>query len=777
MTTLLEAVKASLHNAGKFNPGDMVAPAAILWADADEQWRPVVEQLRPLMPELFTLGDFQPEKRIGPAIWLRCIIERTLSEFEYPDDAIPIIYLPKISRQTLRAGEECPESLKPLVELQFRGTVWTQRNGRDWTVEAFLVSDDGGLGLDLAKDRLTKEAMLLSLEQLAVTPISRLLGKKLEAQDFYDIVSGDVPRNLLLWLSDPRTTRKNWDDNTWKTFSSQCKKDYGFDPESEGELVAGEKLGKVQDDVWKGVWRRFNEAPSLYPHIADLLKRAKPSGEIIFDKETWPDENENEEASLRKDLLALEKVNPFEARSKIETLEKRHGLRRDWVWARLGLSQLAISLQHLNTLAKYTAQSIGSESPDAMAKMYAEQGFQADLAVLQSLTAVKSNEDTKAVKTAIQVIYKPWLEDAAQHFQKLTQSQPLPTYEQREQESVQAESGECLLFVDALRYDISQMLLHQAETQKLLVQFKYHFAGLPTVTATSKPGVSPIANQLFGKVLGDDFLPMIKDGEQSLTTDRFRKLLAQSGYQVFDATECGNPTESNARGWTEFGEFDKLGHHLESKLANQIDEQLNLIIERIQELLKAGWKKVRVVTDHGWLLLPGGLPSVPLPKYLTKSRWTRCAAINDSSHVDCPTAPWYWNPHEYFAYGPGIHCYEKGHEYAHGGVSLQECVIPELTFQLDGLSHPVSVNIKSIQWIGMRCRIHIDPVAIKLMADLRTKPNDASSSITERKAFDAEGRLSLLVADDSLEGTVVSLVVLAPSGQIIGKATTTVGEE
>ena len=45
----------------------------------------------------------------------------------------------------LRAVEECPDAIKPLVELQYRGAVSTQKNGKDWTVRAFLVSDDGGL--------------------------------------------------------------------------------------------------------------------------------------------------------------------------------------------------------------------------------------------------------------------------------------------------------------------------------------------------------------------------------------------------------------------------------------------------------------------------------------------------------------------------------------------------------------------------------------------------------------------------------------------------------
>jgi predicted ATP-dependent Lon-type protease len=33
---------------------------------------------------------------------------------------------------------------------------------------------------------------------------------------------------------------------------------------------------------------------------------------------------------------------------------------------------------------------------------------------------------------------------------------------------------------------------------------------------------------------------------------------------------------------------------------------------KIDGLLAVGWKRVRVVTDHGWLLLPGGLPKIEL---------------------------------------------------------------------------------------------------------------------------------------------------------------------
>ncbi|MDK2816725.1 MAG: hypothetical protein PWR22_1354 [Moorella sp. (in: firmicutes)] len=771
--TLLEAVRESLLRAGRYDPGTVVPPAAILWTDADGQWQPLVSQLRPLMPELLTLGDYNPEEKTGPAIWLRCIIERMLPEVELPDKTIPIIYMPNVSRQVLRAGEECPDSLKPLVELQYRGTVWTQRNGKDWTVEAFLVSEDG-LGLDVAKDKQTRQAMLRALPQLATTPVSRLRGKRLEAEDFDKLMVADTSRDLLLWLNDPVHTREKWGNDKWAAFCARCKVEYEIDP-GEGELVVAEKMGLRDNEAWQTLWQRYAEAPALYPGIPEILRRAKPA-RLLFDREPWPDENEAEEASLRQSLLELERLSSADARQRIEELEKEHGVRREWVWARLGQSPLAEALKHLVTLVRKTAQGLGGDSPKAMADLYTEGGYLADDAVLKAISSVKSSEDARAIQVAIRSIYLPWLEDAARHFQDLIATFPLPNVASKNQTLIAANPGQCLLFVDGLRFDIAQRLVAMAEERQLQVNINWRWAGLPTVTATAKPAVSPIAGKLSGDLPGEDFIPEVSEVNLPLTTDRFRKLLTEAGYQVFNSFETGNPDEPGARGWTEFGEFDRLGHTLQSRLAARIDEQLELVLDRIQDLLEAGWKQVRIVTDHGWLLVPGGLPAIKLPKYLTESRWTRCAAIRPGTRVDVPTAGWYWNAYQHFAFAPGVYCFVKGNEYAHGGVSLQECLIPDLTFNSIELLQ-VAVSIREIQWFGMRCRVAVDAGSSEVIADLRTKPNDPNSSITTPKQIDSTGRVGLLVADDSLEGTVVSLVLLDPSGRVLAKQATTVGGE
>ncbi len=773
--TLLEAVQESLSQAARYNPGEMVRPAAILWTDADRQWQPLVDQLTNIHPGLLTYGEYEPEQKVGPAIWLRCVIERTLPDVKLPDDEIPVIYMPGVNRQLLRAVEECPSELQPLIELQYRGVVWTQKNGKDWTLEAFLVSEDGGLGLDVSRDGRTRQAALGALSHLAVTPVTRFAGKHLEAEDFDKLMVDDTARDLLQWLNDSEGTRGEWDPAKWTAFCSRCREEYDFDPEGEGELVAGEKLG-TREYAWETVWQRFRESPGLYSGVPDVLRRSKPTSEMLFDKEPWPDENEKAEDSLRKALLELDGILPNEARKRVAALEEEHGARRDWVWAHLGWGSLAQALEHLSALAAETEEPLSGNTPDDMARAYVERGHRADSAALRALAQCKAAQDAEAVSIAVRALYGDWLSASAGRLQKLVSEFPLPCFDETPS-IVAAEPGQCLLFVDGLRYDLGIRLAERAERRGLKVAKDWRWAPLPTVTATAKPATSPAASYLNGEEPEPDFTPSIAENGASLNADRLRKLLGEVEYQVLGNADTGDPDAGSRRAWCEYGEFDKLGHSLQVKMAARVDEQLDLVMDRIAELLNAGWKSVRVVTDHGWLMLPGGLPVEKLPHYLAKTRWSRCAVVKESAHTDGMTSPWYWNKEKPVAYCHDSHAYFAGNEYAHGGISLQECVTPDMVFGGGNRAQAVHVAIEDIQWLGLRCRVTVTPSTGGLKADIRTKANDAGTSVAEPKPLDAEGKVGLLVTDEDFEGTSVSVVLLDAHERVIVKKPTTVGGE
>lgn len=274
-TTVLDALIENLRARSVVLDGQE-RPVAVLWTDPREEWRPLVDLLHARVPELLVLGEYRPEARTGPAICIRCVVDRAVEQPELPDGRAPIVYLPGVARQQLRAGEECPDAWKPLVELMFRGTLWLQPNGSDWAVTAFLTSPKA-LGLDIARDRAAMDALLRALPEVALTPVVQLAGRHLQADDFDRMLAADVVRDLLRWMGDPTGTRARLGANGWGAFRSRCREDLGFDPEVEADVVAGERLGRG-DGAWADVWGRFVESPSSYGDIAGLLRRCSSDG-------------------------------------------------------------------------------------------------------------------------------------------------------------------------------------------------------------------------------------------------------------------------------------------------------------------------------------------------------------------------------------------------------------------------------------------------------------------------------------------------------------------
>jgi hypothetical protein len=73
--------------------------------------------------------------------------------------------------------------------------------------------------------------------------------------------------------------------------------------------------------------------------------------------------------------------------------------------------------------------------------------------------------------------------------------------------------------------------------------------------------------------------------------------------------------------------------------------------------VSAGWREVRVVTDHGWLLLPGGLPKAALHATLTETRWGRFAVLKDAiAEQDLPSLRWSFDPGVPIALARGSAC-------------------------------------------------------------------------------------------------------------------------
>jgi hypothetical protein len=775
--TLLEALRQKLRGCNVCSDAEL-APVAILWTDPKREWLPLIPQLRSALPELFSLGPYDAEQHQGPSLWLRCIVDRTLADSALAATQTPILHLPGVGRQDLRAGEGCPWEWEPLIELMFRGSLWLQRNGRDWTLQAFLNSADA-LGLDVAGDQATKVAMGRALTELAAHPLAQLRGTRLEAKDFDALLVDDPIRDILRWMVDPSGFQQSRSSDQWSALVSLWKQDFKFDPAKDSEITAAEWLATGKSE-WQKVWRRFDEQPAAYPGLVDLLRRAAPAtnqGDLLSSSDPsttrWPHRNDAMEREVQEALKVLPNQPHAQVCKAVRDLEATHGPRRQWIWAQLGLSPMAELLAPLGLLAQRADQPLVGATPDDFIKPYTDTGWETDLAAWQAVAQARPEHEAM-VRAAVAAILQPWLDDTAKRFQAAVQSHGLPA--PADQPPIAALPGGCLLFADGLRYDVARQLQKRLEEMAITGSLTTRWAGLPTVTATAKPAITPLIDQIQGQALPEDFAPNFRNGKATSAAE-LRKALEAEGYGVLTDGTLDLLPSPEAKGWLEIGDLDHRGHQLQDQLPSVIGPEIERLALRIQALLAAGWNSVQIVTDHGWLYCPGGLPSAELPKHLTASKWARCAAIKGDSQVPVPTASWSWNASAHFATPAGSACFNTGstNSYAHGGISLQECLTPVLVVSGGGGSASAAA-ITEISWTGLRCNLEVSGGTAGMTADLRREAAGGPSVATTAKPID-DGGARLLVEDDELEGAAVVAVLLSPDSRVIAQRRTRVGGE
>lgn len=767
--TVLESILQSMRNAASYNQHELAAPSVILWPDEERLWTQCIEPLRATYPALLSLGEYSSEKATGPAAWLRYVLNLQTG------DDVPVIYLPGIGRAAFRSADQCPDPAKHLFALQFQGQFWTQKNGKNWTPFAFLSSADGGLGLDVAADQETKKAINECLRALLEVEVDALRAGKLEAGDFRAIVTKDPARTLLRWMGDPSKVAPGMQKSEleWANFRAVCRDTYQFDPEKDGAITAAERLTSGKG-AWSLVWERFKEAPRAYPGIKKLLESLPAMNLFEAASEYRPLSNRKEEERLEKDLLALSSVQPKDVFPKIKTLSAEHAHRATWVWAALGESQLALAIGHLRDLAE-TVQSSGNPgSWDALADYYSYEGWKADHSVLRILDVARSIAATKASTAAIRAAYIPWLEKFATLTQSLART--YPTSGPKSCRNLPAEEGTVYLFADGLRMDLARALEERLLTSGVVVQiaFNFNWSALPTVTATAKPAWMPLAAKLGGPLEGAAFQPKEQSTGKPLNHARFQQLVEELGISFIDSNELGS---SKGCAWTEFGSVDTYGHEQGARLAWRIEEELTSLQQRIVDLFQAGWAKVKVITDHGWLMVPGGLPKIELPKHLAASRWSRCAVPEPGAQHGYPVTSWFWDSTEAVVLATGVSCFVSGMEYAHGGLTMQEALIPSLTLSAVQTGGARSVVLKEIKWLGMRLNVVLEG-AQGLTVDVRSKVADPKSSFAATPVLGAADgqKTSLLVTDEDSLGAAAFLVVVDQTGQTIFKHPVVIGE-
>jgi len=768
-STIFNKIVLALRQSVLHNSGIMVKPEVILWPDSERQWESVVHIIRNEFPELLTFGEYESAKEQGPAIWIKCMVAHLLPEADWSEDVTPIIYLPGISKSDLKNISSAGLDLQPLIEYQYTGTIFSQINGREWSILAFIENEQQGLGLKVAQDKLTRETLVKVLptifqdDSIKYPPV-------IDVDFLNSLLFPDAFPNILKWLCQGDEFLNSLPEEKREAFVNICKTRFDFEPDYKNIYAIVQKFG-MQHNAWRHVWELYASSPIKYPELEGLLRTAKPEdmGIDLFavKEESWPQVNEQKEDELRKSLLALNKLLPKEILPKLSELEKAHSIRRNWVWAELGYSPLANTLPHLIQMTEVCITAFPSSDINELKNYYTEKGFIADQSMRKAFQAVKSEKDRQTIESLISIIYKPWLESLTEKFQSRID---LNTNELLRQD-LGDETEDFVLFVDAFRFELAKEFGEILRNQKYNVDILSKWSGIPSLTPTSKPLASPMVSEINLNSNCVDFRPQIKTGKE-LQIVLFREELNKKGYK---AVTNHSQIVVGEKYWYEIGDIDTKGHEEQANIVKRIDELFHQIKEAVEIAFEKGFERIKIVTDHGWLLLPGGLPKQSLDKNLTETRWGRCALIKEGAKTNLQHLPWTWNPNIFIAYAPGISFFKKNEEYAHGGISLHECVIPVLTITKSDKSD-IRAKISNIKWVGLTCKIDLSDAPDGYLADIRIKYNDPNTSIVlinkEKKII---GNKITLMVDTDAEAKSASVVLMDENGIILDKKPTLVG--
>ncbi|MFK5915059.1 MAG: BREX-1 system phosphatase PglZ type B, partial [Woeseiaceae bacterium] len=340
-------------------------------------------------------------------------------------------------------------------------------------------------------------------------------------------------------------------------------------------------------------------------------------------------------------------------------------------------------LEQLTLVVEHTNIAFTGPTVEVMANTYQERFWQADAAAIETMAVTKDINQQQVVADILAVIYSPWLEQVTLNFQNLVRTEGYPgktsgSGEVQESTAQYNVGSQVVFFVDGLRFDTAKTLQQKLNKLSVSTNLKTNWCALPSLTATAKAAVTPVAELLIGAQENDNFTPMVAVTGSEFSSYHLKKSLADKGWQYLEGLETGEPAGT---AWVQTGDLDNMGHKQQMKMPLNIDAVLEDVVARVEGLLKAGWKNIRIVTDHGWLWVPNKLAEANISKNIVKKRLARCAILKDNIDTAELKVPWHWNENVSVAMAPGISGYVAGDYYNHGGLSLQECLTPVINIR------------------------------------------------------------------------------------------------
>jgi hypothetical protein len=294
-----------------------------------------------------------------------------------------------------------------------------------------------------------------------------------------------------------------------------------------------------------------------------------------------------------------------------------------------------------------------------------------------------------------------------------------------------------VLFVDALRYELAQALLAQLEADRAgdSRALKARLAVIPTVTQLGMAALLPDGHQRRVTHDGEWHVHIRDSGDLAGKAARIEWLAAclpgctTAVYNLNDL--LSTPVDQIGRADCTFvfdTTLDAVGENASELAWDAFEPLVRSVKQGVHKLLELGIETIHVVTDHGFLLLHevaehDKVPVAKVPATARKSRYVVGTHLGSTDQLEfkvpCSEGPSGASGQALEAWFPcGVGCFRTPgrYNYVHGGLSLQELVVPQLTVRQRQLGRPVGVRVELPAVIRQgQIQLLLEPIAETLV--------------------------------------------------------------
>ncbi|MXY51050.1 MAG: PglZ domain-containing protein [Gammaproteobacteria bacterium] len=246
-----------------------------------------------------------------------------------------------------------------------------------------------------------------------------------------------------------------------------------------------------------------------------------------------------------------------------------------------------------------------------------------------------------------------------------------------------ANGKRAVVIVDALRYDCAYLI--RQTLQSFAVTLEPMRAAIPTVTPVGMTALMPLAEaEVSCDIQANSLHPRVNGKDAAARSNRVAYLRDFGA----DCREIGQleATSDTPAGLGELlvvfghGEVDHIGHGNARALVRHLHGEVERIARLVRTLHRWNYPVVHVITDHGFILLDeDNLPDeVACNAEWCRVKKERYALVPAEADLPVASLPFGWDPSLRVALPPGLAFFKGEKPFSHGGVALQELVIPHL---------------------------------------------------------------------------------------------------